>query len=128
MNTLLRKSVCAYLVTAILSCAAHAQLSAPGWRHGNAERVDVHVIPELIEKQEGMVLAGTMGLLGDPDAGPEIEELARGLQYDPVRIFNFVRNRIAYTPYYGALKGATMTLLERSGNDFDQAALLTALL
>ncbi|MBP1149514.1 hypothetical protein JOD69_001350, partial [Methylocaldum sp. RMAD-M] len=31
-------------------------------------------------------------------------------------------------PYYGALKGPYLTLKERSGNDFDQAALLVALL
>ncbi len=30
--------------------------------------------------------------------------------------------------YFGSKKGAQLTLLEKSGNDFDQAALLVALL
>ncbi|MCC5841104.1 MAG: transglutaminase domain-containing protein [Opitutales bacterium] len=58
----------------------------------------------------------------------EIEALARGLMYDKRLIFKFVRNHIDYTHYYGCKKGATLTLLERSGNDFDQSALLIALL
>ncbi len=59
---------------------------------------------------------------------PEIEELARGLRYDPALIYEYVINNIRYQPYAGTLKGATLTLLEQSGNDFDQAALLVALL
>nr|NJM04298.1 hypothetical protein [Desulfobacula sp.] len=33
-----------------------------------------------------------------------------------------------YVPYYGSLKGAALTLLDGSGNDFDQASLTIALL
>lgn len=72
--------------------------------------------------------------LGGPDLTsataitPEIEELARGLMHDENLIFEFVRNHIEYTHYYGCKKGAALTLLEGSGNDFDQSALLVALL
>ncbi|PIE66003.1 MAG: hypothetical protein CSA26_02060, partial [Desulfobacterales bacterium] len=59
---------------------------------------------------------------------PEIKELARGLKNDPGRIFEHVINHIDYVPYFGYLKGPELTLLDRSGNDFDQAALLIALL
>lgn len=59
---------------------------------------------------------------------PEIEALARGLHYDPVKIFEFVSNYIEFEPYYGSKKGAHLTLLEGSGNDFDQASLLVSLL
>lgn len=59
---------------------------------------------------------------------PEISELARGLRYDPTLIYEFVRNRVDFEPYYGCKKGAHMTLLEMSGNDMDQSALLVALL
>ncbi len=61
-------------------------------------------------------------------ATDEIKELARGLLYDPLRIYTFVRNQITYEHYYGCKKGAALTLLEKSGNDFDQCALLVSLL
>lgn len=59
---------------------------------------------------------------------PEINELARNLHDDPVLIYEFVRNKIEYVPYYGFKKGAYQTLLDRAGNDADQSALLVALL
>ena len=59
---------------------------------------------------------------------PEIQALADGLQSDPLQIFNFVHDHIRYVHYFGAKKGAQLTLLEKSGNDFDQCALLVALL
>ncbi len=59
---------------------------------------------------------------------PEIQALARGLENDPLRIFNYVHDHIRHVLYFGATKGAQLTLLERSGNDFDQCALLVALL
>lgn len=59
---------------------------------------------------------------------PAISELARGLRYDPLKIYAYVANHIEFEPYYGCKKGAHLTLLEGSGNDFDQAALLVALL
>ncbi len=59
---------------------------------------------------------------------PQIQALAQGLQNDPTRIFNFVHNYINYVLYFGSKKGAQLTLLEKSGNDFDQCALMVALL
>jgi YD repeat-containing protein len=59
---------------------------------------------------------------------PEIQALARGLENDPTRIFDYVHDHIRHVLYYGSKKGAQLTLLERSGNDFDQCALLVALL
>ncbi|NLY75866.1 MAG: hypothetical protein GX075_11300 [Firmicutes bacterium] len=59
---------------------------------------------------------------------PEIKELARELDYNPVKIFEYVRNNIDYAPYYGSVKGAQETLWQKAGNDFDQASLLMALL
>lgn len=43
-------------------------------------------------------------------------------------MLNFVRNNIEFIPYYGSKKGSDATLIERAGNDADQAALLIALL
>ena len=59
---------------------------------------------------------------------PEIQALARGLQNDPKRIYDYVHDHIQFELYFGSKKGAQLTLLERSGNDFDQCALLVALL
>ncbi|WGS88499.1 RHS repeat-associated core domain-containing protein [Methylomonas sp. UP202] len=61
-------------------------------------------------------------------AATEFSQLAAALENDPRRIYQFVRNYFVYVPYYGALKGPYLTLKERSGNDFDQAAVLVELL
>lgn len=62
------------------------------------------------------------------DLTSDIRALARGLKNDPTRIFNYVHDNIRQVFYFGSKKGAELTLLERSGNDFDQCALLSALL
>ncbi len=54
--------------------------------------------------------------------------MANGLQSDWQRIFNYVHDNIRHVLYFGSKKGAQLTLLEKSGNDFDQCALLVALL
>jgi hypothetical protein len=59
---------------------------------------------------------------------PDIQALATNLGSDPTRIFNYVHDQIRYVHYFGSKKGAALTLLERSGNDFDQCALLSSLL
>ncbi len=57
-----------------------------------------------------------------------IKAKAQELGYNPVKIYNWIRNNIDYQPYYGSFKGAAQTLAEGAGNDFDQASLLIALL
>ena len=57
-----------------------------------------------------------------------IRNLATALENDPLTIFNYVANNVDYVPYYGSKKGADSTLLEKLGNDFDQASLLIGLL
>jgi hypothetical protein len=59
---------------------------------------------------------------------PEIQAKALELGNNPVKIYEWVRNNFKFEPYYGTLKGSQQTLLEMSGNDFDQASLLIALL
>lgn len=58
---------------------------------------------------------------------PEIRELAANLSYNPVKMYEYVRNNFDYEIYYGSLKGAQETLWEGAGNDFDLASLLIAL-
>ena len=71
--------------------------------------------------------AGFAGRLSVADDS-RIRELARGLDHDWERCYDFVRNHIAFTLYPGIMKGPERTLLDREGNDADQAILLCALL
>jgi hypothetical protein len=73
--------------------------------------------------KEAPIVAGS-----ECDITPEIQELARGLRNDPRLMYEYIRNHIDYVPIYGSVKGATVTLLDGRGNDFDQASLLVALL
>ena len=72
-------------------------------------------------------------LPGSSTTGPatndaEIQELARGLKYDPGLMYKFVHDHVQFTPTWGEVKGPYMTWMDRSGNAFDQASLLIALL
>jgi RHS repeat-associated protein len=61
--------------------------------------------------------------------GPaSIAELARALKNDVNLIYEYVYTNIEYSPTYGVKKGALGTILDGHGNDFDQAALMVALL
>lgn len=57
-----------------------------------------------------------------------IQSIAAALNRDPVKIYEWVKNNIDFNPYYGVKRGATLTAMEREGNDFDTATLLVALL
>jgi len=76
-------------------------------------------------------------------AGPAAEDLAetidvqltdairvkaQTLNNSPVEIYNWVRNNIEFIPTYGSIQGADYTLQTLSGNPFDTASLLIALL
>jgi hypothetical protein len=74
------------------------------------------------------MMAATAGPCDADYITPEIQELADGLLRDPKLVFDYVHNRIHYSHYFGVKKGAHLTMLEGSGNDFDQCALLVALL
>jgi type I phosphodiesterase/nucleotide pyrophosphatase/transglutaminase superfamily protein len=58
----------------------------------------------------------------------EIATLAQSLNWNPVSIYEYVKNNVETEWYWGCMKGAEETLHQKSGNDCDQAALLTALL
>jgi transglutaminase-like putative cysteine protease len=47
---------------------------------------------------------------------------------NPVAIYNWVHDNIAYVPTYGSIQGAEDTLNKKSGNAFDQASLTIAML
>ncbi|MBV5328249.1 MAG: transglutaminase domain-containing protein, partial [Chlorobium sp.] len=113
--------------------AEDAEPAGPGWFMQDAEPVSSEEaeayfssLPE--EKAKDTQLRGNIIPMAATTASPEIIELARALRHDPKLIYDYVHNNIDYVPYSGSLKGATLTLLDGSGNDFDQASLMIALL
>jgi RHS repeat-associated protein len=125
-------------VVAILALTSQGQTFKPsGWFRGGPS------LTEITNSNVNITLAspsfGGGGIkpngiqAGNPpvvanETTPEIQALARGLENDPARIFGYVHDHIRHVLYYGAKKGAQLTLLERSGNDFDQCTLLVTLL
>lgn len=73
---------------------------------------------------------GSPTLIAQPGvaAPASLPELARALKNDVNLIYEYVYTNIDYSPIYGVKKGALGTLLDGRGNDFDQAALMVALL
>ena len=59
---------------------------------------------------------------------PAIQARAKALSYNPVQIYNWVRNNIAWQPTWGAVQDADLTLSAQRGNAFDISSLLIALL
>jgi len=57
-----------------------------------------------------------------------IRDLARSLDFDWRKCFGYVRDNILFESYFGFLRGAERTLLDREGNDADQSLLLVTLL
>jgi transglutaminase-like putative cysteine protease len=57
----------------------------------------------------------------------EIRQLADSLERNPVKIFNWVRNNIEFTPTWGSIQGAQLCLETKICNAFDTASLLISL-
>ncbi len=133
------KNVCVLLLTSWLlwNTAAYAELG-PGWYCSSSDVV----VPQAgspgqqsaVTNQQTFALSGgiqPLSLISGPTAiaiTPELQAIATGLNNDPMAIFNYVRNKVRFQPYYGSCKGAHTTYLDQAGNDMDQASLLIALL
>ncbi|MGR9116503.1 MAG: DUF6310 domain-containing protein [Gammaproteobacteria bacterium] len=57
-----------------------------------------------------------------------VKDKAAELNYDPVKIYHWVRNNIEWQPTWGAIQDAELTLSARRGNAMDIASLMLALL
>jgi len=57
-----------------------------------------------------------------------IKDQAQALDYDPVKIYHWVRNNVEWQPTWGAVQDAELTLDARRGNAIDIASLTIALL
>lgn len=105
------------------------EAASPGYRRTKASFVTPTKAQRILDDRSSQTLSSQeMGILSATEATPEIQELARGLNYDPDLIYEHVYNYIEYTPIYGSVKGASGTLSDGRGNDFDQASLMIALL
>ena len=58
----------------------------------------------------------------------DIVNLAKSLDNDENKILDYVINNVKDEFYYGVKKGPLLTLLEKSGNDYDKIALVMSLL
>ncbi len=126
------------LIAFLSAGAASAEVAGPGWISGTAEAVSpeaarvyydsLSAAAPVAQATSSSAPLNALAATVAPETLPEIMALARALQNDPKLIYEFVHNHIDYVPYFGYLKGPALTLLDRSGNDFDQAALMIALL
>ena len=139
-------SICWRLVALVLCCGVcWADASDRGWmtvpsRSTNAaERLLAELPSETIVSRAGLLsvlpplsapaavdLSLAQGLPASDFA--RIGELAKGLDYNPWRCFEFVRDNIRFVSYFGIVRGPERTLIDGEGNDADQALLLYALL
>ena len=121
------------LLPFFLTTHVKAEVAGPGWFAVEAEPVSPEEAEAYFDSKRKDLKALPSSMITSMDASAseitdEITELARGLQHDPKLIYEYVHNHIDYVPYFGSLKGASLTLLDGSGNDFDQASLMIALL
>lgn len=111
------------------------QMNGPGWILLQGEPItpaEAEAHYQTKRKTRAAAQSGTgdvpLASAASDFTSPEIQELARALRYDPKLIYDYVHQNIIYLPYFGSLKGALLTYLDGSGNDFDQASLMIALL
>ncbi len=108
-----------------------AQDAAPGFQSVSPDPVtpqEAQAYFDMLQERlaaEGEDQPAAAGAPGQ--AVPDVAELARALRNNIDLIYQYVYNEIELTPTYGLAKGATGTLLDRSGNPFDQTNLFIRL-
>jgi len=106
-------------------------LGALPYRHMNYPPREPALSPVIKPAYKGgdrNVYAADTSTTSEAPISKEIADLAQSLQWNPVLIYEWVKNNVETEWYWGSMKGAEETLRQKSGNDADQAALLVALL
>ena len=101
------------------------------YKHLNYPAKEPKSDPEIIPAYKGGDRTVTPADLNASPEAPFTEDivyLAQSLNWNPVLIYEHVKNNIETEWYWGCMKGAEETLRQKSGNDCDQASLLVALL
>lgn len=111
--------------------ATRAQDAAPGFQLVSPDPVTPQEAEAYFDALRDAQEAGDVQV---PPAGaaatqvvPDIAELARALRDNIDLIYQYVHNEIELTPTYGLAKGPLGTLLDGSGNPFDQTNLFIKL-
>jgi uncharacterized membrane protein len=77
----------------------------------------------------GTVAAELLAATADANTNdPFLQEKAAELDYDPARIFAYLRDEVGFESYVGSLRGSRGTLWSGAGNALDEASLGVALL
>ncbi|RLA84452.1 MAG: hypothetical protein DRG78_01425 [Epsilonproteobacteria bacterium] len=59
---------------------------------------------------------------------PELQELAKKLEYNPIKIYHWVYNNVKFEDYEGSRKNVLSTYWTKRGNEWDQTSLLVTLM
>ena len=85
-----------------------AQAELPGFK---APMPDTPALPSVFQNLVDTTSTGA----NQSAVADEIEELARGLRYNPGLLYKFCHDYIRWEPTWGDKKGAFMTWMDRSG-------------
>ena len=101
------------------------------YKHLNYPAVEPSTAPEITPAYRGGNKTVTPDDTKSTESAPisrTIAELAQSMNWQPVAIYEWVKNNVETEWYWGCMKGAEETLRQKSGNDCDQAVLLASLL
>nr|WP_319491029.1 RHS repeat-associated core domain-containing protein [uncultured Desulfobacter sp.] len=105
--------------------------SLPGFRQENAEPISPDESHRIISSSGASVRASAQEIIALDTAATStdtIQAMARSLKNDADLIYEYVHDKITYSPVWGSIKGAEATLADGVGNSFDQSSLMIALL
>lgn len=121
-------AVCLFLLVSFTCCGL--VMAQDSQEPGYELAMPIPITPDsclALDEESGPQPRG-LNSISEVQITPEIQALARALDNNPIKIYEYVRNNIDYVPLLGVRNGATATLLSKRGDDADQCALLIALL
>lgn len=116
-------------VTLGLPQTVPAQLDSGARAFGIADAWPVSDATAPARLRAGTVAPELLSSTIDADTSdPFVQRQAAALDYDPQRIFAYLRDEVGYEAYKGSLRGARGTLWSGAGNALDEASLGVALM